>query len=318
MKNFMLGIDLGGTNCRGALVSDNGEVGTIHRISTDIAQGLSPFLARLGDFCRRFLDEAAQDARQVKALGIGVPGIIAPDGTVIVSPNLAPLNGVPLARRLQDDLGLPVALVNDANAIAWGEFLFGAGKPFSSSLTLTLGTGVGGGLVLRGELWEGADGAAGEAGHIMVEAQGRPCGCGSRGCLEQYASASGIVKSVEELLQRGESSLLGERSALSSHAVYEAALQGDEVALAAFDLAGERLGQAIASVVNLLNIEGVVVAGGVAESLEFIRPALERELHLRAFDVPVRRLCIVRGELGDDAGILGAAQIASVRAQRLN
>ncbi len=313
MKRSMVGIDLGGTNCRGALVYPEGKVGTVERISTRIDEGLSSFLRRLGEFCRRLLDEAQREGRDVNALGIGVPGVIAPDGAIVVSPNLSPLNGINLGTRLEDELGLAVFLVNDANAIAWGEHLYGAGRPFASFLTLTLGTGVGGGLILKGKLWEGADGAAGEAGHIMVEPHGRPCGCGSRGCLEQYASATGIVSSVEALLNAGETSLLSGRGDLTSHAVFEAARQGDRVALEAFEVAGVRLGQALASVVNLLNLEGVVVAGGVSESLEFILPALRRELAKRAFEASVRRLVIVAGELGDDAGILGAAQIAYAR-----
>jgi glucokinase len=310
MSRSMVGVDLGGTNCRGALVSESGEIGKIQRISTNIEEGLTPFLDRLSAFCRSFLKEAARTEKSVCALGIGVPGVIASDGTVVTSPNLPALGGVHLGEYLENELGLPVTLVNDANAIAWGESLFGAGKPFSSSLTLTLGTGVGGCLILQRKVWEGADGAAGEAGHIMVEPQGRPCGCGSRGCLEQYASATGIVKSVEERLSAGEASLLSNQSVLTSHGVYEAACEGDRVALAAFDEAGLRLGQTLAAIANLLNLEGVVITGGASESLDFIRPALERELKSRGFDVPVRRLTIVRGALGDDAGILGAARFA--------
>lgn len=312
MRETVVGIDLGGTNCRGALVSASGAVGEISRMPTLIDEGLGFFLPRLVDFCRDFVRESEQRGDRAEALGIGVPGVIATDGVVTVSPNLTPLNGFALAERLRGELAIPVTLVNDANAIAWGEGLFGAGRSFSSFLTVTLGTGVGGGLVLRNVLWEGADGAAGEVGHVMVEAEGRPCGCGSRGCLEQYASASGIALTVKERLAAGEESLLAaeEEREITSHAVSLAARRGDAVALEAFRVAGMRLGQALAGIANLLNLEGVVITGGAAESLDLMLPELRRELYFRAFSVPAHRLAVVRGELGDDAGILGAARLA--------
>ena len=308
----VIGIDLGGTNCRGSLVSLAGEVGDISRMPTRIEEGRNSFLERLTAFCAAFLQSARERGMQVRALGMGTPGVIAADGRITFSPNLLPLNGLPLAERLRAALGCPVTIVNDANAIAWGEALFGAGRDFSSFLTITLGTGVGGGLVLERRLWSGSDGAAGEVGHIMVEPEERVCGCGSHGCMEQYASASGVVRTVRELLAGGEASslaVLGEED-LTSHNIALAARCGDPVALEAFREAGRRLGQVLAGVANLLNIDGVVVTGGASESLDLMRPALEEEIARRAFAVPARRLRIERGRLGDDAGILGAARIA--------
>jgi glucokinase len=312
----MIGIDLGGTNCRGAVVSAEGEIGESRRMATRIEDGGEIFLGRLVDFGRSLVELAAAGGAAAAALGMGVPGIIAADGTVTVSPNLPPLNGVHLAAHLSAELGLPVTIVNDANAIAWGEALFGAGRSLPSFLTITLGTGVGGGLVCGGRLWEGADGAAGEIGHMTVEPDGRPCGCGNRGCVEQYASASGIVGTVRELLAcNPHSSLAGlPMEELNSHVVALAAECGDPVAIAAFREAGLRLGQVLAGVTNLLNLDGVVITGGASESLDLMRPALEEEIARRACAVPARRLQIVRGALGDDAGILGAARLALGRA----
>lgn len=307
----IIGIDLGGTNCRGALVC-SGQLGPMHHMATRIDEGCDAFLTRLVEFCRSFVSMAQREGVSVRAVGMGAPGVIAADGTVTFSPNLLPLNGLPLAARLQARLQLPVSIFNDANAIAWGEALAGAGRGVASFVTVTLGTGVGGGLVLARRLWEGSDGAAGEIGHIMVEPQGRPCGCGSRGCLEQYASATGIVLSVREHLATGEASALAHLSEdeLTSHRIALAAEAGDAVALAALREAGRRLGQVLAGVVNLLNLDAVVVTGGASESLDLMRPALEEEVACRAFAVPARRLRIVRGELGDHAGILGAASLA--------
>lgn len=312
---LLLGIDLGGTNCRGALLSADGRIVSSRRLATRSEDGLETLLDRLAGLVRELLETASALGGHPDVLGIGTPGIIAADGSVVTSPNLPPLNGIPLAERLRERLGLPVAVVNDANAIAWGEARFGAGRGFDSFLAVTLGTGVGGGLVLNRRLWAGVDGAAGEVGHLMVEPEGRPCGCGSRGCLEQYASATGIVKTVRELLAAGQVSLLSglPEKELDSRRVGEAARRGDAVARAALETAGRRLGQVFAGVANLLNLDGVVVSGGASESLDLMRPALEQELLSRAFAVPAHRLQIRRGEAGEDAGILGAALLAMER-----
>lgn len=308
----IIGIDLGGTNCRGALVTLSGEIGEIARMPTLIEEGCESFLARLVVFSHDLIRAAQENGLQVRAVGMGTPGVIAADGTVTFSPNLLPLNGLPLATRLREALARPVTILNDANAIAWGEALFGAGREFPSFLTITLGTGVGGGLVLDGRLWEGSDGSAGEVGHFMVEPQGRPCGCGSCGCMEQYASASGVVLTVLEYLRAGASSTLAALplAELTSHNIALAARAGDPVALHAFREAGRRLGQVLAGVTNLLNLDGVVITGGASESLDLMLPALEEEIACRAFAVPAQRLRIVRGTLGDNAGILGAAHLA--------
>jgi glucokinase len=311
----VIGIDLGGTNCRAALVLPDGRIHGSRRMATRIGEGFERFSQRLIEFCDGLLTTGKEGGMTVGAIGLGTPGVISADGFVHASPNLPALVGMPLTERLQEHLRLPVTLINDANAIGWGEGLYGAGRGFSSFLTVTLGTGVGGGLVLADRLWLGADGAAGEIGHVMVEAQGRPCGCGSRGCLEQYASARGIVRNVQELLAAGQVGELSQvpRRSLSSRLVGEAARRGDSVALAALQEAGRRLGQVLAGVANLLNLEAVIITGGPAESLELMRPALQAELQVRAFTVPRQRLVVLRGELGDDAGVLGAARMARDR-----
>ncbi len=308
----VIGIDLGGTNCRAALATVEGEISGSQRISTEIHLGLEHFLDRLIGLCLEVQEKGEKKGVRISAIGMGAPGVIAPDGTVTSSPNLAILDGFPLADELRKRLHLPVTLLNDANAIAWGEALFGAGREFSSFLMVTLGTGVGGGLVLGRNLWFGADGAAGEVGHIMVEPEGRTCGCGSRGCLEQYASATGIVRSVREAFERGEPSLAREMADedMTSQKIALFARREDPVCREAFQEAGRRLGQALGGIVNLLNPDGIVFGGGASEALDLIRPSLEKELEYRAFEVPVRRLKIVRGVLGDNAGILGAVRLA--------
>lgn len=311
---LVIGIDLGGTNCRGGLVTGDGALVSSRRMPTESGEGLESFLQRLVGFSRDLIADARDGGHRVEGIGIGTPGVISSAGVVQVSPNLSVLNGFSLARTLENRLGLPVTVVNDANAIAWGEGRFGAGRPFGSFVALTLGTGVGGGLVLHRRLWLGSDGSAGEIGHVMVDADGRLCGCGNRGCLEQYASAKGIVLSYRNLVA-GESKNDGsgrENDGLSAGAVAvaEAARRGDRAARASFAEAGRRLGQVLGGVANLLNLDGAVLCGGVSESLDLILPDLEDELAHRAFAIPAARLRIVGGELGESAGIVGAAALA--------
>ncbi len=310
-KRF-IGIDLGGTNCRAALVSPQGQVTAMRRMPTAMDQGLDRFLLRLERVCLDLIDCARKDGCWVLAAGMGAPGVIGEGGLVKVSPNLSQLNGQPLAGLLGQRISLPVTLLNDANAIAWGEARHGAGRQFSSFIALTLGTGVGGGLVLDGRLWEGSGGSAGEVGHIMVEPEGRPCGCGSRGCLEQYASATGIVLSVREELVAGRATELArlEGGQMTSDRVAQAARRGDSVALSAFVQAGRRLGQVLAGIANLLNIDGVVFCGGASGSLDLFGPALKAELQRRAFASAWQGMQIASGTLGEDAGIVGAADWA--------
>lgn len=307
----VLGIDLGGTNCRGALVRPDGGLIASRRMETRIGDGREMFLDRLVDFCRELLDEGRDHGFAARALGLGVPGVIS-GGTVRSSPNLSPLDGVDLAAVMRERLALPVTVVNDANAIAWGEAQYGAGRDIDSFVVLTLGTGVGGALVLNRRLWEGADGSAGEIGHIMVEPHGRPCGCGSRGCLEQYASATGIVASAREALAAGVGGLLDgvTEEELTSVQVASAARAGDRAAMIAFEEAGSRLGQVLAGVANLLNLDAAVLTGGASESFDLMRSSFESELLARAFALPAARLAVVRGVCGDDAGILGASALA--------
>ncbi len=308
----LIGIDLGGTNCRAALLAESGEILRSNRIPTRVAEGREQFLSRLFELCDDLLSFAEKEKRRVLAVGMGAAGVIAEGGVVTVSPNVAWLDGFPLAETMAEGLRLPVTVVNDANAVAWGEAKFGAGRNFASFLTITLGTGVGGGLVLERRLWKGSDGAAGEIGHFVVDPGGRPCKCGSRGCLERYASATGMVCSVIKLLEQGKASVLKvfPPEELTAFEISRAARSGDAVALRALQEAGERLGQVLASVANLLNLDGVVICGGPSASLDLLRPWLEAEMRFRTFAIPFRRMRIVRGELGDEAGIVGAACLA--------
>ncbi|MDX9708375.1 MAG: ROK family protein [Trichloromonas sp.] len=313
MTPAAVGIDLGGTNCRAALVGTQGRIGELFHRPTRMASGYAAWLEDFAGGIGELLRQGQALGLKVTAVGMGAPGLIAIDGTVTTSPNLPALDGRPLAADLAERLRLPVAVANDANAIAWGEGLFGAGRDFTSFLTMTLGTGVGGGLVLDRRLWLGADGAAGEVGHWTVVPGGRPCGCGNRGCLEQYASARALAVLARERIEAGAASALAAVPAaeLTSRQVGEAARHGDALALAVLEEAGGYLGQVLGGIANLLNLDGAVITGGAVDSFDLMQPAILRELHRHAFAVPGRRLAVVPGRLADEAGILGAAALAN-------
>ncbi|MBJ6800713.1 ROK family protein [Geomonas propionica] len=288
-----IGVDLGGSNLRFALVDRQGRVLARSAEPTLPAAGLESLMTRLLSGVERLRQQAARMGAGTVALAVGVPGLVCSDGVVRASVNVPVLEGVPLARELAGATGMPVAALNDANACALGEKNYGAGRDYRSLIALTLGTGVGSGLILDGKLWTGVDGAAGEFGHIPVEPEGRPCGCGGRGCLEQYASAGAIARGGDD-----------------AAAVACRAQQGDAAALALFAEAGRYLGIAAAGVVNLLNLEAVILCGGVARSFDLLVPALRRELEARTFPVSGGRVRVEQGILGDDAGVLGAAVAA--------
>lgn len=298
-----IGIDLGGTNCRGALVTPSGRVAAWRSIASEPSADLDTFLGRLAGFCRQLQAAAKELGLQIVGVGCGAAGVVSPRGNIHSAPNLKLLDGYDLQGYLGHTIGLPALVTNDANAIAWGESLFGAGQDFDSFLTITLGTGVGGGLVFQRRLWPGSCGGGGEIGHLAVEADGRRCGCGSHGCLEQYASAHGIVQNFLDLGGPERVAVLG------SVEIARLARHGDSVAMAAFALAGRYLGQAIAGIANLLNPEGVVIGGGLSSCFDLLGPSLREELALRAFAVNSQNLQLVTACLGERAGIIGAAHL---------
>lgn len=293
MEMACIGVDVGGTNLRFALVDREGTVRDRIVEPSDPCCGYPRFLERFLAALERLAGEAREAGTEVAGVGVGLPGLVSAEGVISSSVNFPCLEGRNLAREVEQATGLRTLALNDANACAIAEQRFGAARGYRSSMTLTLGTGVGAGLILDGRLWTGADGAAGEFGHITVEPQGRPCGCGNRGCLEQYSSATAISR--------------GSGDAAS---VARRAHDGDAEALALFEEAGSYLGIAAAGVVNLLNLEAIVLAGGVAGSFELLAPSMRREMTARSFPIPGNRVRLEKGMLGADAGVLGAAAAA--------
>ena len=307
-----IAMDIGGTNIRLALVAADGSI--LQRSSSPcrIAAGLDPFLQAIAAAAGTLLRHAGENGIRVVAAGAGVPGLIARSGTIISSVNLKATDGFNLQQWLENEFHLPVVTLNDANAAAVAELTYGAGRPFQSLLHFTLGTGVGSGLILNKSLWTGSDGVAAEYGHATVEPDGCPCSCGNHGCLEQYASATAIARLATEKLLAGRKSCLAEMpaEAVSAAAVAAAAARGDSLARECYATAGRYLGIAAATAANLLNLEAILFGGGVAASFALLAPAMRGELDSRAFGTAAARVQLLPGELGDNAGMMGAAAAA--------
>jgi glucokinase len=312
----VISIDLGGTNVRLALVSPQGKILSRWERATATMPDQAALVAALASDLTRAGTAARESGWEIKAGGIGVPGRVLPrEGRVVFSPNVAALNDCRLVEHLSLGLNWPLFLENDANLFALGEHWLGAGVGHENMLGITLGTGVGGGLILNGRLWSGAEGTSGEIGHMTVDPEGRKCHCGNRGCLETMASAFWTVAWVKEQLAQQASSWLGELYAADPEAIrgetlVVAALQGDPLARRAFDRVGRSLGQAIAAVVHLLGLTRVVIGGRFARAWEVFQAPLQAELHRRLTLFPPEAVSVCPAQLGDDAGLVGAARLA--------
>jgi len=301
MNNVVLAVDLGGTNLRMAAVDSDGEI--LHLARSQTPKGVLPselvdLSATMAEECRA----AIGDDRAVSALSFAAPAPAAADndGILVKLPNIPTLNGMNLKADLYERFRLPVFLENDATAAAIGENWLGASKAVHDSVMFTLGTGVGGGIIIDNKPLRGIDGSAGEIGHFCIEREGPPCGCGSRGCIEQFASATAMVRMARE----------NGLDLTKSVEVYNAAKDGDARALAVFEKMGSYLGIMIAGFVNALNPEMVVIGGGAAAGWDQFIGHVRKEVKDRAFREPAERVQIVRSSLGDNAGILGAARTA--------
>lgn len=305
-------VDLGGTHLRAATIDQNGKIHHHLKTATPRAEKPHEIVRALVAAARECEQNAAARGQRIGAVSVAVPGTVdVAEGVVIKAPNVPCLDGFRLAGALNSELEWPAILENDANAAAVGEMWQGAAKGYRSIVCITLGTGVGGGIILNGELWRGANGSAAEIGHMALDPfQGVPCPCGSRGCLEVYASATAIVRMTREMVPRYPGSILHTAEDMTAETVYQAGLKGDELALEVFRRMGVYLGIGVASLVNLLNPEIIVIGGGVANGWKLFEQHMRQQVSERAFPLPARSVKILPAECGDDAGLLGAARLA--------
>lgn len=303
---LFIGIDVGGTNIKAGAVSEQGRIFNERQITTEADQGPDHVIDRM----IRVAQEIAEGA-EIRGAGIGFPGQIDVErGIVHFSPNLPKWKEIPVTSRIREKINCPVVIDNDANLAALGEYAYGAGRGSRFMLMVTLGTGVGGGLVFNGEIFRGADDLAGEFGHMTVDYNGYTCTCGRKGCIEEYASIRGIVRLVQDRLDAGAESSLREVENLTPREIYHDAVNGDKLAIEAFYQAGDFLGIALTDVANLLNIERVVVGGGVANAGNFILEAARGRVKKDALPSSGRSVDIVKAQLGNSAGLTGAAYLA--------
>jgi len=307
-----VGIDVGGTKVLGGVVTPTGEV-----IATARRETPAEDVGRTLDFIVEVVTELTQ-THKATAVGIGAAGWIDESrARVLFAPNLA-WRDEPLRERIAAQIDLPVVVENDANVAAWAEFRFGSARDVTTSMAMfTVGTGIGGGLIVNGELWRGAHGMAAEMGHMRTVPEGRLCGCGRRGCLEQYASGSALVRAARERAKADPETahrlieLAGSVDAINGPLVTKAAREGDPAAREAFVEVGRWLGSGMADIVQLLDVEIVVVGGGVVDAGELLlapaRAAFVDQLAARG-SLPVAP--VVAAQMGNLAGVVGAADLA--------
>jgi glucokinase len=310
--NLAIGVDLGGTAIKAGLLDFRGTVLHTMAIPTEADRGVNHVVARLTDVIKDLHVAAQGLARHVQGVGLGVPGTLSRErGLVISPPNLPGWKNVPIVERLSAATGMTIWLDNDANNAALGELRCGAGRGVQDMVMLTLGTGIGGGIILGGKLWRGAFENAGELGHMIVQAGGRRCGCGQLGCLEALASATGTVMTAQELLSKGKASslqcILGSGRKIESADIVKAADAGDAVAREAWMQTCRYLAVACVNIHHILNPQRIVLAGGMSSAgASLLAPVKKAILELGSKmlgDPPEIRLA----ELGNDAGFIGSA-----------
>jgi glucokinase len=320
-----IGVDLGGTTIKALAVTEDGKIVERASRSTEVSAGQARVVQNLAaviDDLERQVGRPSAAASAPgggfgveRSIGIGVPGVLdVKQGRVIASPNFPGWENFPLRDRLEAATGRPVVVENDANAAAIGEQWMGAARGIRDFLFITIGTGVGGGLVLDGQLWRGPSGRAGEFGHLKVVADGEPCGCGSRGCLESYANAAALVRFAREAMAKNPSSRLwaAERTrgdALDPAVIADAAAAGDEAARSVYRRLAVYLSMGIADVVHLLDLHQFIIGGGISEAFPLFAPCVRTEVAARVYGLPADAVQILSAQCGNDAGSLGMARL---------
>ena len=312
MAKNRIGIDVGGTNVKIALVDSDGKIGYSNTIPTRAEMGYEYTINNMKQAIRDLLTETKLSAKDIERIGFGLPGQVDfKSGIVRLITNIPGWVEIPLAKMIEDEFHIPTRIDNDVRCAALGELNFGAGKGCENLICITVGTGIGSGLIINGKLVRGASNAAGEIGHIKLQMHDGPiCGCGDTGCLEAFASGPSIVAMAEEYIMGGKSTKYREMANgndITPFIVAEAAKAGDPVARRIFTRMGEYIGIGMASVVNLLNPEKIIVGGGVADAGDILMTPLKETLKKRAMKIAGETVEVVPAQLGNTAGVIGAS-----------
>jgi len=316
MADLFIGVDVGGTNIKAGLVTEDGVILTEKKVPTHADKGHEYILKHIAGIVNDL-----KKGENVKGAGIGMPGQVDfKRGIFLAGPNLPGCRNVHIVEAMEKELSMPVILDNDANLAALAEFSAGAAKGFDSGMLVTLGTGVGGGIIINGEIFHGASGAAGEFGHIIVKTDGPVCSCGRRGCVEAFAGTPALLRSLQEKLDKGRVSVLKDvpPDKRTPKLLSEAAQKGDEAAIEVFSEAGFYLGVGLANVINLLELQRIVVGGGVANAGNFILDPARESFYKTALKDSVKGVEIVPAKLGNSAGLVGAAEMVKRKVRKGN
>ena len=314
-KDLVIGIDVGGQTAKCGVVDARGNIVAQTVISTENDSDANVFVAGLAEALNRIIAESQAEGR-IRGIGVGIPNGNFYTGVVENAVNLlwAKSGNIPFAKMLQEQMnGIPVSLTNDANAAAMGEMTYGAARGMKNFIMITLGTGVGSGIVINGEVVYGHDGFAGELGHTCaVRHNGRKCNCGKHGCLETYASATGVARTAREWLEfSDEPSLLRSLDVIKSKNVYEAAKEGDKLSLRVFEFTGRILGEKFADFIEFSSPEAIVLFGGLARAREFLEKPILEAMNENVIPLWRNKIQLVFSSLKEsDAAILGASALA--------
>jgi glucokinase len=312
-KPYVVGIDIGGTNTVFGVVDARGTILYSGSIKTGKYVEIDDYVTALANGLMSVIDQAG-GTDMIKGIGVGAPNGNFFNGCIEFAPNLPWKNKVPLAQLISEKVGVPVALTNDANAAAIGEMTYGAARGLKDFIVITLGTGVGSGIVIGGNLVYGHDGFAGELGHVIMRRNnGRPCGCGRQGCLEAYASATGVARTAREFLAiRKDDSLLRELDPdqITSKDVYDAAMKGDTLAQEIFEFTGNILGEAFADFVAFSSPEAIILFGGLTKAGDLIMNPIKQAMDKNMLNIYAGKTKLLFSQLKEsDAAVLGASAL---------
>lgn len=312
-KPYAIGIDVGGTNTVVGLVDKRGQILRKGSLSTSKHAEVEDYLNELAGIIEEVLGDTSKD--QVKGIGAGTPNGNYFTGSIEFAPNLPWKGVIPFAQMLEDRVGIPVALTNDANAAAIGEMTYGAARGMKDFIVITLGTGVGSGIVVNGQLVYGSDGFAGELGHVIMRREnGRLCGCGRKGCLEAYTSATGVARTAREYLENKKDVVTKLRNIpideITSKDVFDAAIAGDELAKEIFNITGTMLGEAFADFVSFSSPEAIILFGGLTKAGDLIMDPIKKSMEANLLPIYKGKVSLIFSELKEsDAAVLGASAL---------
>ena len=311
---YYLGVDLGGTNIKAGITDENGNILLKSSVRTDSEGDAKRIADQMVDLCRELCEKAEISMDDVEAVGVGIPGTVdAQKGTVIYCNNLD-MDGAPIGAMMQEKLQKPVHLANDASCAALGEFVCGGGKDHNSIILVTLGTGVGGGIILDGKLWEGLEGAGAEIGHMVVHIGGAECTCGRKGCFEAYSSATALVNQTKAAMDAHPESFLhkivAKTGKVTAKTAFDAMRKGDKVAKEVVDNYLHYLSEGVANLINIFAPEAIILGGGVCNEGDALLVPLKEQVIAKCYGGDlIHHAEIAIATLGNDAGLIGAAML---------